>query len=127
MFVQCTTGFLQKGFCHLLCNTETRNLLYRYLELFLYSCLNYLYLSRAHPVRNKTLVSYKTVVSYTAAFKDAPRLLVLLQGRAGADGARGMPGETGTKVTSLWCHSFYEQYQNKTSLLAADFVTCLAF
>lgn len=27
------TGFLQKGFCHLLCNTETRNLLYRYLEL----------------------------------------------------------------------------------------------
>lgn len=81
---------------------------------FLHSCLNYLYLSRARPVRNKTLVSYKTVVSYTAAFKDAPPLLVLLQGRAGADGARGMPGETGTKVTSLWCHSFYESKLNLT-------------
>lgn len=28
-------------------------------------------------------------------------LLVLFQGRAGADGARGMPGESGTKVSHV--------------------------
>lgn len=63
-------------------------------------------------VENKTWVFGKWDVcdpQIESLLKHIPPLLVSPQGRAGADGARGMPGESGTKVvTSLWGHSSFQ-------------------
>lgn len=80
---------------------------------------------------NKTWVFGKWDVcdpQIESLLKHIPPLLVSPQGRAGADGARGMPGESGTKVvTSLWGHSSFqhELLASVSLLFGAELVTWL--